>query len=412
MIPDDVTIQVLTQAREELIARTFESIKGAKQAIVHLYNSTSILQRDVVFRTDKQGIIDIAVQGARWCKKYEETVPGTTVYYEYSPESYTGTELEFAVEVCNQVLEVFAADSGPQGDHQPAVDRRDGHAQRLRRLDRVDVAAPSESRERARQPASAQRPRHRDRRGRAGIPGRRRPDRGLPVRQRRAHRQRRPGRAGHQPVHAGDRSADRLQRPGRHPSHRRVLQPAARCTSAARGRATWSTRRSAAATRTPSRRASRRWPPTRIARACRSASWNGPCPTCRSTRRIWAAATRRSCGSTRSPARAASLTCSRPTTPSICRGDCRSSSVRSCRPRRMPRAARSPASRSGRRSRTSTCPPPITAPKTSGAATSCSPPARRATCPVRSSSTCGCGSATRSRRHAAWATVRSPHSSR
>ena len=107
LIPDDVVIQVLTQAREELIARTFESIKGAKQAIVHLYNSTSILQRDVVFRTDKQGIIDIALQGARWCKEYEKTVPGTTVYYEYSPESYTGTELEFAVEVCNQVLEVF-----------------------------------------------------------------------------------------------------------------------------------------------------------------------------------------------------------------------------------------------------------------------------------------------------------------
>jgi len=107
LIPDDVVIQVLTQAREELIARTFESIEGAKRAIVHLYNSTSILQRDVVFRTDKQGIIDIALQGARWCKQYEDTVPGTTVYYEYSPESYTGTELEFAVDVCNQVLEVF-----------------------------------------------------------------------------------------------------------------------------------------------------------------------------------------------------------------------------------------------------------------------------------------------------------------
>jgi len=107
MIPDDVVIQVLTQAREELIARTFESIKGAKQAIVHLYNSTSILQRDVVFRTDKQGIVDIALQGARWCKQYEATVPETTVFYEYSPESYTGTELEFAVDVCNQVLEIF-----------------------------------------------------------------------------------------------------------------------------------------------------------------------------------------------------------------------------------------------------------------------------------------------------------------
>lgn len=107
LIPDDVTIQVLTQAREELIKRTFESIKGAKQAIVHLYNSTSILQRDVVFRTDQQGVIDIAQQGARWCKQYEETVPETAVYYEYSPESYTGTELEFAAEVCNKVMEIF-----------------------------------------------------------------------------------------------------------------------------------------------------------------------------------------------------------------------------------------------------------------------------------------------------------------
>jgi 2-isopropylmalate synthase len=106
-IPDDVTIQVLTQAREHLIARTYESIKGAKQAIVHLYNSTSILQRDVVFRTGRQGIVDIAVEGARLCKRYEATVPETTVYYEYSPESYTGTELEFAAEVCNRVMEVL-----------------------------------------------------------------------------------------------------------------------------------------------------------------------------------------------------------------------------------------------------------------------------------------------------------------
>jgi len=106
-IPDDVTIQVLTQAREHLIARTYESLRGAKQAIVHLYNSTSILQRDVVFRTDQQGIIDIALEGARLCREYEKTIPETTVYYEYSPESYTGTELEFARDICNQVLEVL-----------------------------------------------------------------------------------------------------------------------------------------------------------------------------------------------------------------------------------------------------------------------------------------------------------------
>ena len=107
LIPDDVTIQVLTQAREHLIQRTYEAIAGAKQAIVHLYNSTSVLQREVVFRTDQQGIVDIALEGARLCKKYEATIPDTDVYYEYSPESYTGTELEFALRICNEVLEIF-----------------------------------------------------------------------------------------------------------------------------------------------------------------------------------------------------------------------------------------------------------------------------------------------------------------
>ena len=107
LIPDDVTIQVLTQARESLITRTYESIAGAKRAIVHLYNSTSVLQRDVVFRTDKQGIIDIALEGARLCRAAEASIPETEVFYEYSPESYTGTELEFALEICNQVIAVF-----------------------------------------------------------------------------------------------------------------------------------------------------------------------------------------------------------------------------------------------------------------------------------------------------------------
>jgi 2-isopropylmalate synthase len=106
-IPDDVVIQVLTQSREHLIERTYDAIRGAKQAVVHLYNSTSVLQREVVFRTDMDGIVDIALSGARLCRKFEETVPGTTVFYEYSPESYTGTELEFAARICNEVLEVF-----------------------------------------------------------------------------------------------------------------------------------------------------------------------------------------------------------------------------------------------------------------------------------------------------------------
>ncbi|WP_369054006.1 2-isopropylmalate synthase [Kineococcus terrestris] len=107
LIPDDVRIQVLTQSREHLIERTFDAIRGARQAIVHLYNSTSVLQRRVVFGMDEDGIVDLALQGARLCRKFEETVPGTTVYYEYSPESYTGTELEFARRVCDAVVEVF-----------------------------------------------------------------------------------------------------------------------------------------------------------------------------------------------------------------------------------------------------------------------------------------------------------------
>ena len=114
VIPDDVVIQVLTQARDALIERTFESIRGAKQAIVHLYNSTSTLQRRVVFGLDMDGITDIAVQGARLCQKLTETVPETDVYFEYSPESYTGTELEFAAKVCNAVTDVW----------QPTPDRK------------------------------------------------------------------------------------------------------------------------------------------------------------------------------------------------------------------------------------------------------------------------------------------------
>jgi len=107
LIPDDVSIQVLVQCRQELIERTYEAIAGAKQAIVHFYNSTNPLQREVVFGLDKAGIIDIAVNGARLCKKLEQTVPGTAVRYEYSPESFTLTEPEYAVEVCHAVMDVI-----------------------------------------------------------------------------------------------------------------------------------------------------------------------------------------------------------------------------------------------------------------------------------------------------------------
>jgi 2-isopropylmalate synthase len=116
-IPDDVTIQVLTQCRDHLIERTFDAIRGSKQAIVHFYNSTSTLQRRVVFGLDQDGIIDIAVQGARLIKKLEETIPDTDIYYEYSPESFTGTELDFAMRICNAVIEVI----DPTPDHKMIV---------------------------------------------------------------------------------------------------------------------------------------------------------------------------------------------------------------------------------------------------------------------------------------------------
>jgi len=116
-IPDDVTIQVLTQCRDHLIERTFDAIRGSKQAIVHFYNSTSTLQRRVVFGLDQDGIIDIATQGARLVRKLQETIPDTEIFYEYSPESYTGTELDFAARICNAVIEVI----DPTPDHKMIV---------------------------------------------------------------------------------------------------------------------------------------------------------------------------------------------------------------------------------------------------------------------------------------------------
>jgi 2-isopropylmalate synthase len=107
LIPHDVTIQVLTQCRQELIERTYECLKGAPRVIVHFYNSTSELQRRVVFGLDKQGIVKIATDAARWCKQLESTLPGTDVRYEYSPESFTGTEPDFALEICEGVMDVI-----------------------------------------------------------------------------------------------------------------------------------------------------------------------------------------------------------------------------------------------------------------------------------------------------------------
>jgi 2-isopropylmalate synthase len=107
LIPDDVTIQVLTQCRRELIERTFECLRGAPRAIVHFYNSTSELQRRVVFGLGKPGIVRIATDAARWCRELESTLPGTDLRYEYSPESFTGTEPDFALEICEAVMDVI-----------------------------------------------------------------------------------------------------------------------------------------------------------------------------------------------------------------------------------------------------------------------------------------------------------------
>lgn len=107
VIPDDVVIQVLTQAREHLIERTYESLEGVDNAIVHVYNSTSTLQRRVVFDLDKNGIKDIAVHGAQLVAKYAEQMGKSEIFFEYSPESFTGTELEYAAEVCNAVNDVW-----------------------------------------------------------------------------------------------------------------------------------------------------------------------------------------------------------------------------------------------------------------------------------------------------------------
>jgi 2-isopropylmalate synthase len=106
-VPDDVTLQVLTQARPELIEKTFEALKGAKRAILHVYNSTSTVQRDKVFKLDREGIMEIAVTGARMVKEYAARYPETEWVFEYSPESFTGTEIDYAIEVCNAVIDVW-----------------------------------------------------------------------------------------------------------------------------------------------------------------------------------------------------------------------------------------------------------------------------------------------------------------
>ena len=116
-MPDYVTVQVLTQSRPHIIHKTFEALKGAKKAIVHLYNSTSTLQRDVVFGNSMQETIDLAVAGAKQIKEEAAAIPETEFFFEYSPESFTGTEMPFAVEICNAVLDVWE----PTPDHKAII---------------------------------------------------------------------------------------------------------------------------------------------------------------------------------------------------------------------------------------------------------------------------------------------------
>jgi 2-isopropylmalate synthase len=251
------------------------------QAIVHFYNSTNPLQREVVFGMDKAGIIDIAVNGAKLCKKLEETIPETFVRYEYSPGELHAHRAGVRDRGVPRGDGRHRADAGEAAHPQPAGNRRVLHAQRVRRRDRV--VRPPHPQSRAAWSSACTRtttaapPRGR----RAGDAGRRRPRGGHAVRQRRAHRQRRRGQPGHQPDGQRRRPAARHQRHRRAAASGRVLQPAARQALATRGSATSCTPRSAAATRTRSRRASRhstpRRPPTAASTRC------GACPTCRST---------------------------------------------------------------------------------------------------------------------------------
>ena len=328
------------------------------RAIVHLYNSTSTLQRRVVFGLDRDGIKDIAVQGAQLVpevRRDDARTPtcatSTRRRASPAPSSTSPSRSATRSSTCS------AADAGAQGHHQPAGHGRDGHAQRLRRPDRVDAPQPRAPRLDRAVAAPAQRPRHRRRRRRAGLDGRRRPRRGLAVRQRRAHRQRLPRDARPEPVHPGRRPASSTS-----PTSTRSAAPSStatscRCTRATPTAATWSSRRSPARTRTRSRRASKRWTRRRARRQTgrrhrvgravpadrpegRRPHLRGGDPRQQPVRQ----------GRRRLHHAAASTSWS-------CRAGCRSSSARSSRRTPTPRAARSRRSRCGRSSRPSTSRP-------------------------------------------------------
>ncbi len=188
-VPEDVTISVLTQAREDLIERTVHSLVGVHHANIHLYNALAPLFRRVVFRASKDEIKDIAVRGTELVMKHSENVLGQTVIgYEYSPEIFTGTELPFSVEVCEAVSDVWQPDDGREIIlNLPATVEMatpNVYADQIEWFSR-QLTPPRVHHD---QPAPPQRPRYGRRRDRAGRDGRRRPRRGVPVRARRAHR--------------------------------------------------------------------------------------------------------------------------------------------------------------------------------------------------------------------------------
>ena len=189
MIPDDVTVQVLTQCRDHIIRRTFEAVKGAPRAVIHFYNSTSVAQREQVFHKSKEEIKQIAVDGAKLVKQLSEEYEGNFLF-EYSPESFTGTEVDYAVEVCNAVLDIMRpTPDRPMIINLPVtVEMSMPHV--YAKPDRVLRQAPQVPRQRHHLHPPAQRPRHRRRLCRAGRSGRRSAGGVLPLRQRRAHRQR------------------------------------------------------------------------------------------------------------------------------------------------------------------------------------------------------------------------------
>ena len=209
LIPEDVTIAVLTQARPELIERTYEAIEGARRAIVHLYNSTSVTQRRVVFRMEKEGITDLAVRGGRSSARSSPGRTETEIVFQYSPESFHHTELDYALEIC----EAVAAEWGPTPEQKMIVNLPTTVEQFPPNVyaDRIEWFCRHFSAPRCRGDlrAPAQRPRHRGGDGGAGPDGRRRAGGGLPVRERRAHRQRRPRHAGAEPAHPGRRPGAR-----------------------------------------------------------------------------------------------------------------------------------------------------------------------------------------------------------